>query len=73
MGLCLQADADMFYWARNYGVGDSGKSARKVELSIGKSRIDGGFVDIDSFKVAAGVVKATELDRDLSHDAMSLR
>lgn len=65
MRLGLKSDADMFDWARDDGVGDTGKGAGKVVLSVGEAGVEGRGFGIECFETSTGFMEGAELDADL--------
>ena len=63
--LGLESDADMLDWARDDGVGNTGKGARKVVLAVGEAGVERRIFGIECFEASTSFMEGAELDADL--------
>ena len=61
MGLGLQPDADVFDGAGDDGVGDTGKGAGQVVLTVREARIEGARCGVGGFEASPRPVEGAEL------------
>lgn len=71
MGLGLKSDADVFDWAGDDGVGNTGKGAGKVILGVREAWVERRGFGIACFEASTCFMEGAELDADLKIGGVS--